>query len=109
MLMSTGAGVTWVNSFTGNISTSQVAFASGPNSLTGVSTFVLTSTGLGVNTSVPLSNLHVRGGIANSAVLRVDGTSGLLFQTALIKGVTVCKVVVTTFTENSFELICVSP
>ena len=80
MLMSTGAGVTWVNSFTGNISTSQVAFASGPNSLTGVSTFVLTSTGLGVNTSVPLSNLHVRGGIANSAVLRVDGTSGLLFQ-----------------------------
>jgi len=80
MLASTGAGVSWINGMTGSISTSQVAFANGPNSITGVSTFVLNSTGLGVNTSVPLANLHVRGGVANSAAFRVDGTSGLLFQ-----------------------------
>jgi hypothetical protein len=80
MLMSTGAGVTWINSFNGTISTSQVAFGAGNNSLTGVSTFVLTSTGLGINTSVPLANLNVRSTIANSTVFRADGTSGLLFQ-----------------------------
>jgi len=80
LLASTGSAVTWVNGMIGSITANQVAFANANNVLTGVSTFVLTSTGLGINTTAPLSNLNVWAGSGTTTVFRVDSNSGLLFQ-----------------------------
>jgi len=64
VLTSTGAGIAWtvpVGTFSGTISSGQVAYASGANSLTGSNNFWFTGVNLGIGTSSPSYSLTVQG------------------------------------------------
>jgi hypothetical protein len=79
VLTSTGAGIAWtvpVGTFSGTISSGQVAYASGTNSLTGSNNFWFTGSNLGIGTSSPSYSLTVQGDVYISGFVTSTGLFG---------------------------------
>jgi len=79
VLTSTGTGIAWtvpVGTFSGTISSGQVAYASGANSLTGSNNFWFTGSNLGIGTSSPSYSLTVQGDVYISGFVTSTGFFG---------------------------------